>query len=147
LLLFVPNNLRRGSQKKRKMGSMKSAYERFVLAKRIEVSGVVRGSQCDTCRSFDRACVMSYLSLRCSTCEIFDRECSSHTDAGWDSFLARLRELQAQESFARLELSTLVTQMNKCLNRISEIVREKSYLLRGRPDTLLGPRADVTVRT
>jgi hypothetical protein len=122
------------------MESIESSYERFALAKRIEVSGVVRGSQCDSCRAFDRACVMSHLSLRCSTCEIFDRECSNQQDVGWNNFLNRLRELQARESFARLELSTLVTQMNNCLNRISEINREKSYLLRGRPDTLAGAR-------
>ena len=119
------------------MGSISSTYGRFVLAKRIEVSGVVRGSQCDSCRAFERACVMSHLSLRCSTCEIFDRECS---DVGWDNFLIRLRELQARESFARLELSTLVAQMNNYLNHISEINREKSHRLRGRPDTLLGAR-------
>ena len=52
-------------------------------------------------------------------------------------------ELQARESFARLELSTLLSQMNNCLNRISEINREKSYLLRGRPDTLLGARVEL----
>ena len=78
------------------MGSIGSAYERFVLAKRIEASGVVKGSHCDTCRSFDRACVMPYLSLRCSTCEIFDRESSNHTDAGWDNFLTRLQSFRLE---------------------------------------------------
>ena len=84
--------------------------------------------------------VMSHLSSRCSTCEIFNRECSNSFDQEWDDFLTRLRELQARESFVRLELSTLVTRINDCLNQLSEVNLEKSRLLRSQPNTLSGAR-------
>lgn len=115
-------------------------YNRFVTAKRIEVAGVVMGPQCDACRSLDRACVMSHISSQCSTCEMFGRVCSNHIDTQWNDFLSRLREIQAREAFARLELSSLVVRVNECLNLISELNREKSHLLRGCPNTLSGAR-------
>ena len=88
----------------------------------------------------DRTCVMSHVSSRCSTCEIFDRACSNRVDTQWNDFLTCLRELQAREAFARLELSALVGRMNDCLNLISELGMKKSRLLRGHPNTLSGAR-------
>ena len=120
--------------------SQENSYDRFVSAKRIEVSGVVMGTQCDSCRMLDRACVMSHVSTRCSTCEMFDRVCSNHVETQWNDFLTRLREIQAREALARLELSVLVGRVNTCLNLISDLNAEKSYLLRGHPNTFSGTR-------
>jgi hypothetical protein len=51
----------------------------------------------------------------------------------WDIFLGQLRELQAQEAFARLELSTIVEQLNHCLSRLNRILLEKAQLVRNQP--------------
>ena len=112
------------------MSSPEIVYQQFSLASRIEGSGVVVSPPCQHCVSLQRACVISFLSNNCSTCVIVGRDCPNRAIRRWDDYLAVLRDVQAREAFARLELSTVVNHMNRCLDTLNDIIAEKSLLIR-----------------
>jgi len=118
------------------MASQQASYDNFVLARRIEVSGIVIVNRCINCILLQRACVRSSISSNCSTCQAIGQSCSFDASREWDVFLGRLRELQAQEAFARLELSAIVNQMNTCLAKLNKINIEKARLVRSQPFSL-----------
>jgi len=121
------------------MAGSQSAYDNFLLARRIEVSGTVIVNRCTNCILLQRACVRSSISHNCSTCQAIGQLCVFDVSHEWDSFLGQLRELQAQEAFTRLELSSIVEQMNSCLSKLNRILLEKSRLVRNQP----AQRADI----
>jgi hypothetical protein len=62
-----------------------------------------------------------------------EQSCVSLFEQEWDLFLNRLRELQAEESFIRLELSTIVSQMDICLSKLNAVLLQKGQLVRAQP--------------